>query len=93
MLVLFCFFRERREGGGGLDVGNMWCIMFTCFISNALAECADVGWLIMFTCFIFNALAEGADVGWLIIWSLGFAVLNIGCLIVALDFGICPLQG
>ena len=61
------------RGGGGLDVGNMWCIMFTCFISNALAE--------------------GADEGWLIIWSSGFAVLNIGCLIVALDFGICPLQG
>ena len=75
MFVLFCFFREREREreSGGLDVGNMWCIVFTCFI--------------------FNALAEAADVGWLIIWSSVFAVLNIGWLIVALDFGICPLQG
>ena len=49
--------------------------------------------MLVFTCFIFNALAEAADVGWLIIWSSVFAVLNIGWLIVALDFGICPLQG
>ena len=48
--------------------------------------------MLVFTCFIFNALAEAADVGWLIIWSSVFAVLNIGWLIVALDFGICTLQ-
>ena len=46
LFVLFYFFRERESerererDRGGLDVGNMWCIMFTCFIFNALDEAA-----------------------------------------------------